>query len=211
MNTHYLSFKVMKSKYLNVLFPPRSVVFGLLAVFTASFAGAQIKWEREYRIKEREVPAKARDYIAALNIEDKIKWFREESTDEISLEAKTRMRNRPISLEFNLDGSLMDAELQIHQTDIPDKTRTAIDTYLKTRFEKHRIMRVQLQYSGNPEAVKTMLLQGTVQDGLVQKFEIEVRGRSSKNLELWEFLFSLEGKPEKESRIVLRNPDTLTY
>lgn len=183
----------------------------IIMICLSSAISAQIKWEKEYRIKEREVPVKAREYVAALNIEDKIKWFREESKDQVSLEAKTSFRSRPISIEFSLDGSLLDAELQISETAIPAIARSTINAYLKSRFDKYRIMRIQVQYSGDPGAVKTMLLQGTVQDGLVQKFEVEVKGRSGKSLDLYEFLFSREGKFEKESRIVLRNPDNLTY
>ena len=186
-------------------------MLGMLGVF--QFAYAQVKYEKEYRIQEVEVPQPALDFIKGIPFSKKIKWYKEEGLKKYSFEAKTKFNDRKYSVEFDSTGILEDIEIEIPFEKIPGVTRAEILQFFENEFQKVKLSKVQFQITGN-----LLLLQKKAaappmlsEPGLTICYELIVRGKRAGRRELLELLFNEEGALIKESRIILQNTDNLEY
>ncbi|MEZ4934623.1 MAG: hypothetical protein R2788_21160 [Saprospiraceae bacterium] len=89
-----------------------STVFWAFAICTNQIH-AQVKYEKESRLKEKDVPSIALDFIDSLAVKKKVRWYLEEGFNRTSVEAKFKMDNRKYSIEFDTIGNLEDIEIQV--------------------------------------------------------------------------------------------------
>lgn len=79
-----------------------SIVFILLIISTHHLC-AQQKYEKESRLKEKNIPLKARDFIGSLSVTGSIRWYLEEGLDRKSIEAKFKLNGQSADIkEFYL-------------------------------------------------------------------------------------------------------------
>lgn len=177
------------------------------------FAGAQIKYEKEYRLKEYAVPEAAKDFVSALEFSRKIKWYKEESLNRTSVEAKTKHEGKHYSVEFNNEGDIEDIEIIIKHQEIETEARAAMCEYFNENYQKYKIAKIQLQLSGDPEvlimAVKKKKYESS--EHLKINYEIIAKVKKEKAFEKAEFLFDESGQLLQKSVIVLKNTDNLEY
>lgn len=181
----------------------------LLMLFAKTITG-QVKYEREYRIPAKEVPEQAVSFVKGC-ISQKVKWYREENIKNISIEAKTHIRETKYSIEFDKLGNIRDIEFIISFGDIPEYPRKRIKHQLDSLFQKHKIIKVQQQYTGEAQALKELLCDNTSQKPYNTRYEIVMAGKREKLMQKHEILTEKNGLFQKISRIMPQDMDNLIY
>jgi hypothetical protein len=153
----------------------------------------------------------AREFIGSFGITKKIKWYYEEGLNSSSVEAKFVFRDRKYSVEFDTLGMLQDIEVVTAWEEIPDPVGRAISAELDGAFSKYRVRKIQLQYTGQKEVLRSLVLDGPSAGPCTTRYEIVVRGKKDSRPALYEVTFNSEGKIEKISKIVFKNTDNLEY
>lgn len=176
-----------------------------------NFAYTQVKFEKEYRIKENKIPENIKSYLNTITFKNKIKWYKDEGLSKYTYEAKTFHNNLNFSIEFDSLGIIEDVEFKIEWESIPDLTKKNIDFYLDSIYQKKKIIKVQTQYTGKPENLINILKDRNQNQRLTRKYEIVLKGKENKKYQMMEYLFSNEGKFEHKATIMIKNTDNLEY
>lgn len=129
----------------------RYFTFFLFTLFITQTSFSQEKYEREVRIKEKEVPKSAIDFMKEINFSRKIRWYKEFAADKTSIEGKTKHKRKYYSIEFDTFGNIEDVEIQIKLKEIPSKTYKTIIRFFDEEYNNYLIEKNQLQYSGKQE------------------------------------------------------------
>jgi hypothetical protein len=171
----------------------------------------QTKFEKEYRIKTRSVPNLAIEYVSQFGFTVKVKWFREESYTGKSIEAKVKQDKTRFSIEFDTIGNLQDIEIEIRSQEIAPMIMSKIRTQFGKDFAKHKINKIQRQFSGESQSIFNRLNGNSEDEAVFIKYEIIVKGKKDGKTSLYEYLFDRNGELEKRALIVFRNTDHLVY
>ena len=174
---------------------------------------AQTKVEVERRVDATEVPAAAREWVSdTYDQPRRLRWIYEESSDGLSYEAKLKHRRRWHSVEFGQDGTLQDVEIIVRDRELPETVRQPIRAYLDSVYTRHRIKKVQRQFTGSSSALRQAVREeSTDKVGVAERYEVEFYGRDKQGKALWEGLFDDTGRLLRKRRVVLRPTDNLTY
>lgn len=183
----------------------------IIAFVCSSNLIAQEKFEKESRIKADDAPSKAQLFIDSLNITNKVKWYKEEGLDRNSIEAKFKYNNSKYSVEFNMLGHVEDIEIEVNFEDLESNLKDAIILQLKTDCSKHKIVKVQKQYTGSESNLYSIFKTNKTSSSLTIKYELIVRCRQQKKVNLFEYLFNYKGELISTSKIVFKNSSHLEY
>ncbi|MEZ5059223.1 MAG: hypothetical protein R2879_19480 [Saprospiraceae bacterium] len=182
-----------------------------LLVMSSTALYGQVKYEKESRMKEKDVPKMALDFINSLEGKGKVKWYLEEGLDQTSVEAKFKLNRQKHSIEFDTTGNLEDAEIQLTWKEISPAVRDSIDFFLGQDCKKYKIRRIQIQYSGEPGIVLQKIKTGEKVSDYAVRYELIVKCRKEVNVNLYEYLFSESGQKLSVSQIVFKNSSHLEY
>lgn len=189
-------------------------LFSIL-IFLLCFNGleAQIKYEREYRVSKEEVPQLALDFIHAANLSEKVKWFKEEGHDGVSLEAKAKLNAKWYSIDFDPGGQIEDIEIDVDTKSLNETLRNSIATYLESNYKKSKIRKTQVQYVGSEANLLQVLKQaGKVEAiDIMTNYELTVNVKEKRSFRKMEFLFDEKGALIRKTKIVVKNTDNLEY
>ncbi|CAM4237579.1 hypothetical protein [Zobellia nedashkovskayae] len=187
--------------------------FILFTVFITGTAIAQIKDEREHRIRKSQFPENALLFIHQKLVNAKrIRFYKEIDGNKISYEAKFKKDRLKYSIEFNPEGKLEDIEIVIKSLDIPNDAYAKITTYLENNFKKYRVRKIQQQYlSDGVDVDKT--LKNAFQNLMLPsiKYEFIIDGKNDKGFEEFEILFDADGKFELIKKSLPPNYDHVLY
>ncbi len=183
----------------------------VLVLLNFTTLSAQEKFEKESRIGEKDVPAKALQMMDSANFEGKIKWYLEEGLSEKSVEAKFRHNKVKYSVEFNTLGIIEDIEIEIDPEDLHASLRDAICNHLLAGCLNHRIVKVQIQYTGSESVLAAVLHKSETNPSPTIRYELIVRCKQENSVDLFEYLFSEEGSIISTSKIVFKNSSHLEY
>ncbi|MEM8888435.1 MAG: hypothetical protein AAGD28_10680 [Bacteroidota bacterium] len=172
---------------------------------------AQIKYEREFKLKLSDVPPKAKDFVDACKFSKRVKWYKEESEAGNSVEAKVREAGKFFSIEFGTDGELQDVELDKELEELDVQIVEGIKTELSKKFRKHRIQRVQIQWTGSLKAMLSLIQTEQTDLPYTQKYELIVKGKKDKRNALFEVLFDARLQIERIAEIKTRNTDNMDF
>ena len=172
---------------------------------------AQEKFEKESRIKQKNVPSEALLFIDSLNFKNKIKWYKEEGFNRQSIEAKFKYNKARYSVEFDTLGNMEDIEIEVDWDDLESDIRDSISLQLKKDCLKHKIVKVQKQYKGSESELFLLLKADKKSQSLIIKYELIVRCRQQKKVDLYEYLFENKGVLISISKIIFRNSSHLEY
>lgn len=172
---------------------------------------SQSKSEKEVRLNAEEVPPTALSYVDSFNFNKKVRWYQEIGMDRISLEAKTKYKGRRYSLEFNEDGTLEDIEIEISSADIPAKTRDTIYQFLKGKYAKCDVKKIQIQYIGSREIIWSYLNNKPSPEKPEINYEVVLHTKEDKVYKTYEYLFSETGQYLQSQEIIQGNLDHLEY
>lgn len=185
----------------------------VIVMCQANILSGQLKYEREYRLDKSQVPEQALQFVEALKLSSKVKWYKEENLKTNSIEAKTKYKSQKYSIEFDTSGIIEDIEIEIPWLAILPDTRTAILQYFEASFDKHKIYKVQRQFSGNAASLLQIPSNEPIQstDDILLRYEIVAKVKRQKNYQKLELLFSEKGELIQQSIILLKNTDNLEY
>ncbi|MDJ0644354.1 MAG: hypothetical protein QNJ57_00080 [Flavobacteriaceae bacterium] len=183
------------------------IVFILIGVFTAV---SQEKFEREYRVDTDEVPLKAKTFIEKCRFSKQVKWYVEESQDGKTYEAKSVKKGYKFSIEFDLQGTVLDVEKTVKLTEISSAKIKKIESALTERFRKYKIKKIQVQWKTDTNSY-IALINGDVKVSTNELYELVVKGKVVSHFKMYELLINPEGTILKELEIVPANSDNLQF
>ena len=185
----------------------------IIILFTICFNQlyAQQKYEKESRLKEKDVPSKALNFIDSLEVGRRIRWYLEEVFERRSIEAKFKLNNQKHSIEFDTIGNLEDIEIQMKWSELQKPLRDSISFYLGEDCKKFKIQKVQIQYSGDRSILLAKIKTRKSADNYIVRYEIVVKCCNTKNVRLFEYLFSNTGEKLAISQIIFKNSSNLEY
>lgn len=193
----------------------RSLKFIFTLLFFGMITGslfAQDKIERELRVKEKEVPKDAREWLDdAFESTKKPKWYQEVFESGYSYEAKFKLKGKFYSVEFDSLGRIQDVEIEMDVEELPKEVRTGLEDYLSADYKSSDIKRIQIQYSGEADDLEDFFEENSL-EGILTRYEIEFIGLDEAGAsELWEGLFSEEGKLINKRKIILTPSENLIF
>lgn len=172
---------------------------------------AQQKYEREVRIQATEVPADALNFVNNSPIDSKIKWYREIGLDTNSIEAKTKYNGQHYSIEFSENGVLEDIEVEIKARDLEQTTFDSLKKTIENAYGDFKLEKIQLQYTGNPELLKTVFDTSPVPDAIIIKYELVISSKESGTFKRFELLFNEALELESTTEIITKNNINIEY
>jgi hypothetical protein len=190
----------------------RLVIFFL--VLNGAFqldAGAQQKFEKESRLKPEDVPALAGQFIEAVELDTRWKWYFEENLVGNSVEAKTKYNGKWYSVEFDTSGNIQDVEIETDLKEMKENVSRNILHALDSMFNSHKIDKIQIQYTAETSVLIAILNKYADQADSKIQYEIVVKGKKNRRPKLYELTFSDNGKLLETSVIIFRNTDNLEY
>ncbi|UZR99601.1 hypothetical protein [Chondrinema litorale] len=185
------------------------VIILLIIFFNSLYA--QHKYEKESHLSEKNVPRKALNFLDSLDVSSNIRWYLEEGLDSRSIEAKFKYNNLRHSVEFDTIGNLQDIEVETEWSDLTNSLKVALTTHLSKDCEKFKIRKVQIQYTGDTSVLLAKIKTGESSKNYFVSYEIVVKCKKSKNIDLYEYLFSDSGEKLSTARIVFKNSSNLEY
>jgi len=184
----------------------------LLILFSIStILFAQDKFEKESRIQPKDVPPRALLFIDSLNLKTKIKWYKEEGLDKESIEAKFKLNKAIHSVEFDTYGKIEDVEIIVNWEDLESDLKDSIFFQLNIDCLSHKIVKVQRQFLGSENELLFQIKNRDVFEPLKIRYEMIIRCKYEKKVDLFEYLFNYDGKLISRSRIIFKNSSHLEY
>jgi hypothetical protein len=192
-----------------------SLISGILKITALTLwlspACAQQKAEREYSIKSAQVPADALNFVNECFKNVKIQWFSEESLTGTTIEAKLKSAGKQYSIEFSDSGKIHDIEILTTFDKLPDDTRDLILKQFREEFSNYKIIKTQLQWSGEKDLLKAALLNAEFPAGLRLQYEMIVRAKKTDLSKYYEVLCDKSGNIKSTKEIIQRNTDNLIH
>ncbi|UCD60587.1 MAG: hypothetical protein JSV59_11995 [Flavobacteriaceae bacterium] len=192
----------------------RFLLLTIMALFQYSLGFSQVKVEREHRIKKNQFPEAAHDFIKdKLNDAKKIRFYKETDTTKITYEAKFKKDKLHYSVEFDESGKLEDIEILIKEVDVPKDSWSNITKFLREKFDRYKIRKIQQQYPVTSNETAETTLNNAFQNLLIPSlnYEIMVRGKIHDNHADFEILFGAEGDFIKMRESLPANYDHVLY
>lgn len=174
-------------------------------------ANAQQKFEKESRMKSGDVPAAALKFIEAVEMDTKWKWYFEENLVGNSVEAKTKYNGKWYSVEFDTSGKIQDVEIETDLQEMKENVSRNIMHALDSMFNRHKIDKIQIQYSAENHVLLAILNNKTEQSESKVQYEIVVKGKKIGRPKLYELTFTDGGILLESLEIIFRNTDNLEY
>jgi hypothetical protein len=189
------------------------IILTFICFFLIQLCVGQEKFEKEQRINESAVPQSALSFVNSLNPPKKVKWYLEISNSGKHIEAKTKISKSLYSIKFGMDGELVDLEIELKPEILNDSLLVNLNEQLFVHFKKFRIERIQIQYLGTPDAVRSAAkaLEKISSSEMTVKYEIIVKGKKEKRFELFEVTTDQNGFVLQQLLIVLPKTDNLEF
>jgi len=187
------------------------LLFTLSAVCCSCLTFGQKKFERESRIKEKELPKNMVEKLKPyLNNVKRLKYYEEFDGSSTSYEAKFIYYDNKFSVEFSNEGDLQDVEVIRCFEELPHTVQNNIVEYLYPN-NNFKIKKTQKQFSGSgPD-------QQIIEDALANidndtiRYELIVEVQPEKNWSEFEMLFDADGKFISKKLVIQREEDHVLY
>ena len=188
-------------------------ILAISVIFLLSFQGfSQSKYEKEFRIKAKDVPSSALAFVDSMTFDSKVKWDKEIGLNDVTIEAKAKFKNERHSIEFSENGIFQDVEIVVKPNQIPFDAFSKISGILSQRHKKHKIEKVQVQYSGDRNLVLRFLRENRNNtNGITINFEVVISTKLNGNYIMLEYLFSETGEYVASNQIISKRKDTIDY
>lgn len=188
-----------------------AIILGAVPVIMAQ----SVKNEIEDSIKREEMPENA---LAILNefwpeLKD-IRYYFQTDGEKESYEAKLESGGNSYSIEFDQAGQIIDVEQLIDLEMVSPGAVNGINEYLQKEFRRLNIIRLQRQYiaededDADGEDFIEDILEGD-EDDFEIRYELEVEGRSGRQIGAFELLFDHSGDLIQRRKIERRSVDNI--
>lgn len=186
-------------------------IFIMLLLVSFDGSGQEFKNEKEVGISKKNVPDEALEITNEFDVKRKQKWYRQTNFDTTSYEVKFKWNSHFYSVEFDTTGQTLDIEQLVKWEEIEQKHRKQLKKIFENRFDKYKLIKCQIQYTGDKKSLNTFFKSGEIDERLTIRFEIEIEGKSDKSWKKYEFLVTSEGEVERERIIIGRSTENLNY
>lgn len=187
----------------------RNGLYVILFLFFQFTAFTQ-KIEKESRVSVELIPAKAVKFISDLDLNDKVKWYKEKTTGRDSYESKFKLRGFYYSVEFDTLGNIEDVEILQKKRNLSLEEREVLKAGILKEFEKFKWVKIQRQYIGKEHELKKIITQN--EELVPPNFEVEVEVLTSDgSWEMYEILLDNKGEVLMKREVQLRPTDNLNY
>ena len=186
----------------------------ILSFFIGVAGFAQVKSEREFRIRESQFPGvalnKAEPYLEGVR---RLRYYKEIDGTHHSYEIKFKKDRLHYSVEFSDSGDLEDIEVRIKPIDIPEDTWKAVEKHLGTLFTKYRVRKIQQQYPGSAFPSDSATFRNAFQNLLLPqiRYELVVHGKIPEGYRDYEILYDARGGFLKKRESLPPNYDHVLY
>lgn len=188
----------------------RMLLLTFLAALCTQQAYSQQKYERESRLAPENVPPAALEFINALEISSRVKWYSEIGLESKSIEAKFKRNGQRHSIEFDTTGAIEDVEIEVKLLELQAHAKDAIISQLTSICSRHKISKIQIQYTGSKPGLLSFLNGAATSEDLTKKYEVVAKCVTRK-AGLFEYLFSDQGMLLETSEIIFKNSSNLEY
>lgn len=184
----------------------------LLIFLSVNSLLSQEKFEKEYRVKPKDVPKKSLEIIKMWNFKNKVKWYAEESQDGKTFEAKVRYKKYKYSIEFSKEGNIIDVEKTVKLSQLQETIIQKIVKTLENRFKRYKILKTQIQYTGSESKMYNEVFQLTSHHKKVTiNYELIVKGKTQNGYSKFEILINNKGEILKELKFKPSNSLNLEF
>lgn len=157
---------------------------------------AQIKDEREERIKINELPRLAKQTLTYLPPALKrLKFYKETDGKRQSFEIKFKYKKEYYSIEFDTLGTIEDIEVICKIKQLESKVKNQILTYFDSTYEKTKIIKAQQQFvfsdSFTTKDFISKVLNKSLKTNINYEIIVEVTKASKRSIR--EFTFNRDG------------------
>ena len=174
-----------------------------------------VKNEVEDSIKREEMPKNALETLDEFwqGLND-IRYYFQTDGDSQSYEAKLEWQGNSYSIEFDDSGKVLDVEQLIEWDQVSSSASEGIGEYLQKEFRRVNITRLQRQYiaddedDSDDEDFIDDILEGDEEDFEI-RYELEVEGRSGRQIGAFELLFDHSGDLIQRRKIERRSVDNI--
>jgi hypothetical protein len=134
--------------------------------------------QNDKKISSEKIPFAISSYIKGEYPQfKKVKYYKETINDTIMYEVELRKKEEKFSLLFYENGQLYEVEKEVKYKELQAEIRKNVEAELASRFLKYKINKVQFV---NPH--------------LVNKYEMNVKGKTDKGISYFEIYFNKDGK-----------------
>jgi len=192
----------------------KSIVLVLFTLLMAWTSIAQVKVERQHRIKKNQFPQVAHEFIKEkLKDVKNIRFYKETDTSKVSYEAKFKKDKLFYGLGFDEYGKLQDIVIIINILDIPKQTWTNITLVLKEKFSKYKVRQMQQRYPVTSNQNIDITLKNAFQNLMIPSinYELLVSGKIDDERMDYELLFSANGDFVRMKESLPANYDHVLY
>lgn len=166
-----------------------------------------VKKEIEKSIDKDELPEKILRQLKDMPISlDDASFYYQEDIDSKSYEAKMDFEEKKYTIAFEKEANLQDIEIEIDDSEIPEKVMQQIKNYLEDTFQRHNIEKIQLHFK--PENKDKAFSDRNHPD----MYELVVATKDKKNdLGKKEIQFDSKGNHENTRKILRESSDFLIF
>lgn len=187
----------------------------ILFISSPMLKAQAVKNEVEDSIKREEMPNNAVETLDEFwpGLND-IRYYFQTDGDSQTYEAKLEWQGSSYSIEFDDAGKVLDVEQLIEWDQVSSSASEGIDEYLQKEFRRVNIIRLQRQYiaddedDSDDEDFIDDILEGDEEDFEI-RYELEVEGRSGRQIGAFELLFDDSGDLIQRRRIERRSVDNI--
>lgn len=186
----------------------------LLILFICSSLSAQVKYEREFRIKKSQFPQEsleiAEPYLDGVR---KLRFYKEIDSSRQQYKIKFKRDRLQYGVEFSAGDVLEEIEVGITEVDIPDISLQAMKQYLKEHFSKYKIRKIYQQYPGKAFASTAETFRNAYQNLILPeiRYELIVQAKMADGNMDFEVLFDAAGTFIKQRKSLPPNYDHVLY
>lgn len=186
----------------------------ILLFFLGCTAFAQVKSEREFRIKKSQFPAasleKAQPFLDGVR---RLRFYKEIDAGKVSYEIKFKKDRLHYSVEFSNSGELEDIEVRIKPVDIPGESWEAIQDHLSGTFTKYKVRKIQQQYRRASFPTDSATFRNAFQNLLLPeiRYELVVHAKTEEGYRDYEITYGASGDFIMKKKSLPPNYDHVLY
>ena len=191
----------------------RAVLF-VSVLLMSTMAMAQIKLEREHRIKKSQFPENGRLFMKTkIGPVKKLRYYKEIDSSTIHYTSKFKKDRLRYGVHFSEDGQFQMVDITVKKIDIPQDSWQNMTTFLEQHFTKFRIKKILQQYKVTKDQPEAATLKKAFQNLILpdMTYMLWAKGKTDDKCQEYKILFDAEGNLEQLRRALPPNYDHILY
>lgn len=186
----------------------------ILMILWSLPASAQLKTEREHRIKRSYCPDPVLKFVEDhFDAVQRVKFYRETDSSGTRFPVKFKKARLHYTAVFDGEGQLLNIRFRIREVDLPREVYSSVLQRIGGKFARFRIRSMEQEYTPAPDEAPESLIRNAFQNLLLPSitYRIMVGGRLNGQYEEYVFLFDSEGRLKDAHPALPANRDHVLY